>query len=77
MIKFQFKIRSRSRVIVENLTIAGKDQPDAERKLLQMYQGCEILNAIVLDDKNRVESAHMDNILALIAQQDQDAGPTG
>ncbi len=31
--------------MVDNLLIVGKDQSDAERKLRQVYQGCEILEA--------------------------------
>ncbi|MEI7614239.1 MAG: hypothetical protein WCK63_15165 [Betaproteobacteria bacterium] len=29
--------------MVDNLSFAGKDEPDAERKLRQIYMGCEIL----------------------------------
>ena len=75
MTKYQFKIRARGGMIVENLTIAGKDQPDAERKLMQMYQGCEVIDAITLGDQGRQETADMDKILALISRQDRDAGP--
>ena len=42
-LKYGFRIRTRSGAIVDNLSIFGKDQPDAERKLRQIYQGCEIL----------------------------------
>jgi hypothetical protein len=29
--------------VVDNLLIFGRDEPDAERKLRQIYLGCEIL----------------------------------
>ena len=41
--KYGFRIRTRSGAVVENLSIAGRDEPEAERKLRQIYQGCEIL----------------------------------
>lgn len=41
--KFGFRIRTRSGAIVDNLVIFGRDGAEAERKLRQMYLGCEIL----------------------------------
>lgn len=41
--KYGFRIRTRSGAIVDNLLIFGRDAPEAERKLRQMYIGCEIL----------------------------------
>jgi hypothetical protein len=41
--KYGFRIRTRSGAVVDNLLIFGRDEPDAERKLRQMYVGCEIL----------------------------------
>ena len=43
--KFSFRVRTRNGAVVENLLIAGQDEKDAERKLLQMYKGCEILES--------------------------------
>ena len=40
---YGFRIRTRNGAIVENLSIGGRDESDAQRKLLQMYRGCEIL----------------------------------
>ena len=39
--KYSFRIRSGS--VVENLLIYGKDEQDAERRLRQIYLGCEII----------------------------------
>jgi len=41
--KYGFRIRTRSGAVVDNLLIFGRDEPEAERKLRQMYLGCEIL----------------------------------
>ncbi len=43
--KYGFRIRTRNGSVVDNLLIFGKDEPDAERKLRQIYMGCEILDA--------------------------------
>ena len=43
--KYGFRIRTRSGAVVDNLSIFGKDEPDAERKLRQIYVGCEILES--------------------------------
>jgi hypothetical protein len=41
--KFGFRVRTRSGAVVDNLLILAKDPSDAERKLRQVYPGCEIL----------------------------------
>lgn len=41
--KYGFRIRTRSGAVVDNLLIFGRDETEAERKLRQMYMGCEIL----------------------------------
>jgi hypothetical protein len=46
--KYGFRIRTRSGAVVDNLLIFGKDVLDAERKLRQIYFGCEILEAKLL-----------------------------
>lgn len=41
--KYGFRIRTRDGLVVEHLMIHGRDAADAERKLLQMYRHCEVL----------------------------------
>ena len=41
--KYEFRIRTRSGAVVDNLLIFGQSEPDAERKLRQIYVGCEII----------------------------------
>lgn len=43
--RYGFRIRTRSGAVVDNLLIFGKDESDAERKLRQIYLGCEILES--------------------------------
>jgi hypothetical protein len=41
--KYGFRIRTRGGGVVDNLLIFGRDEAEAERKLRQIYFGCEIL----------------------------------
>jgi hypothetical protein len=54
IIKYGFRISTRSGLIVDNLLIHGKDEVDAERKLRQMYQHCKILECRVHRPGKRV-----------------------
>ena len=57
IVKYGFRIRTRGGLIVENLLIHGKDKVDAERKLRQMYQHCNILQCTVHNSGKRGELA--------------------
>ena len=57
MIKFGFRIRTRTGLIVDHLLIHGRDEVDAERKLRQMYQHCKILECTVHRPAKRVQVA--------------------
>ena len=47
MLKFTFSLKTRDGQPVEHIVIAAHDREDAERKLRQMYQYCEILQCTV------------------------------
>ena len=47
IVKYGFRIRTRTGLIVDKLLIHGRDEIDAERKLRQMYQHCKILECTV------------------------------
>jgi len=55
--KYGFRIRTRSGLIVDNLLIHGRDEVDAERKLRQMYQHCDILQCTVHQPAKSTELA--------------------
>ena len=57
IIKFGFRIRTRSGLIVDNLLIHARDEADAERKLRQMYQYCKILQCTEHRPGKRAELA--------------------
>jgi len=65
--KFGFRIRTRVGVVVDNLLIHGKDVSDAQRKLLQMYHGCEILECVCHSSRGRGVPASYEDVLALIS----------
>jgi hypothetical protein len=44
--KYAFRIRTRLGVVVENLMIHARDEIVAEKKLRQMYLGCEIVDCV-------------------------------
>jgi hypothetical protein len=46
--KYGFRIRTRHGLLVEHLSIHGRDEADAEKKLRQMYQHCEIIERQIL-----------------------------
>lgn len=46
--KYGFRIRTRHGLTVERLTIPGRDEAEAERKLRQIYQHCEVLERRVM-----------------------------
>jgi hypothetical protein len=73
MMKFGFKIRTRSGLVVDNLLIPGTDQADAERKLTQIYRHCEILESKTIQQQtSRDDSMDMDGIISLISRQDKE-----
>jgi hypothetical protein len=41
--KFGFRIRTRSGMIVDNLTVQARDRGEAERRISQIYHYCEVL----------------------------------
>ncbi len=47
--RFGFSIRTRSGVLMENLSIPGASVEEAERKLRQIYMGCSVLARFVPD----------------------------
>lgn len=76
MMKFGFKIRTRSGLVVDNLLIPGKDQADAERKLNQIYRNCEILETKAVQQASaREETMDIDGIISLISHQDREQTP--
>lgn len=71
MLKFDFSVNTRDGQKVESIQIYGKDLPDAERKLRQMYHHCEVINCKAIESGNKLsQSADIEELLSLIAKQD-------
>lgn len=41
--RYGFRIRTRLGLVVDPVVIPGRDEADAERKVRQIYRGCEII----------------------------------
>lgn len=70
MQKYDFSIRTRDGQPIESVVIAGRDQADAERKLMQMYRHCEVLNCVVheQEDTRPKQAISVEDIITLISK---------
>ncbi len=50
--KYAFRVRTRAGLTLDRLMIPGRDLEDAERKLRQIYRGCEILACVSQGDSD-------------------------
>jgi len=67
-LKYGFRIRTRHGLLVENLFIHGRDEADAERKLRQMYQHCQILECVILQSGQRADMLSFEDLISIIAK---------
>jgi hypothetical protein len=71
--KYGFRIRTRSGLVVEHLTIHGRDEADAQRKLMQMYHHCEVLECRPVlpgaaRSAPRAEPVSFEDVLSLVTK---------
>ena len=70
MPKFDFSVTTRDGQKVESVQIYGKDLPDAERKLRQMYLNCQVTQCRAINtEKELSQSADIEDVLSLIVRQ--------
>lgn len=69
MNKFGFNIRTRGGQKVDNIVIMARDFEEAERRLRQMYNRCEILNRRETSADGRRDAIDVDGLIGLIARQ--------
>ena len=67
-LKYGFRIRTRDGMVVDNLTIQGRDEEDAERKLRQMYRECEVLDRSCRQGAARMSAANFEEVVSLITR---------
>jgi len=69
MLKFDFSVKTRDGQKVESILIAGKDQPDAERKLRQMYRNCTVMRCEMRQSEEKIGQAlFVEDVLSLISK---------
>ncbi len=69
MLKFDFSVQTRDGQKIESILIAGRDQADAERKLIQMYRMCTILRCQTKNtDEKLWQATSVEDILTLISK---------
>jgi hypothetical protein len=66
--KYGFRIKTRLGLVVDNLMIHGLDELDAQRKLRQMYMGCEIIECVRHVGSTNALNASYENVLERIVQ---------
>ncbi len=69
MIKYGFRIKTRGGMIVENLLVAALDQSEAERKITQIYQRCEILECKEMQQAVKEDGMSFENVISLIGRE--------
>lgn len=68
MTKYAFRIRTKVGLVVDNLLIQGRDEGDAERKLRQMYHGCEIIECGPVSASGRAHLVSFEEVAGLITR---------
>lgn len=69
MIKYGFRIRTRSGTVVDNLVFAARDPAEAERTVMQIYHHCEILECVELQPALREEGFDLVSAINLIGRE--------
>lgn len=67
MVRFAFSLKTRSGQRVDNIMIMAGSQADAERRLRQMYQQCEILQCTAQAVPRRVDTLDVEEVIGLIS----------
>ena len=67
-VKYGFRIRTRTGMVVENLTIHGRDEADAERKLRQMYLHCQVLECRTVGGSRNADPVSFEDVVSLVTK---------
>lgn len=71
MTKYGFRIRTRGGMTVENLVVQARTREDAETRIRQIYQHCEILECNEIATGNRGDGVDLESMISLISKQDE------
>jgi hypothetical protein len=67
MVRYGFHIRTRSGQRVENISIMAASLDDAERRLRQMYDRCQIVECLTQTVSRRVDTLDLAHVIELIS----------
>jgi len=70
MVRYGFNIRTRSGQRVENISIMAPSLPDAERRLRQMYDRCQIVECLTQSIGRRVDALDLASVIEMIGAAD-------
>ena len=70
MVRYGFNIRTRSGQRVENISIMAPSLADAERRLRQMYERCQIVECMTQPIGRRVDGLDLAGVIELIGASD-------
>jgi len=69
MLKFDFSVRTRDGHKVDSVLIAGRDQPEAERKLRQMYYNCTVTRCEMRQSEEKFgQGVFVEDVMSLISK---------
>lgn len=71
MTKYGFRIKTRGGMTVENLVVQARTREDAEIRIRQIYQHCEILECNEIATGNRGDGVDLESMISLISKQDE------
>lgn len=71
MTKFGFKIKTRGGMVVENLEVQARTREEAESRIRQIYQHCEILECNEIAPGVRGDGVDLESMISLISKQDE------
>ncbi len=69
--KYGFRIRTRGGMTVDNLAVQAQTREDAEVRIRQIYQHCEILECSEIAASSRGEGVDLESMISLISRQDE------
>jgi hypothetical protein len=72
MTRFTFRVRTRNGLLVEAVNLQARDREEADRRLMQMYMGCTVLDCQTAMPDGREESASFESVISLIVREPTD-----
>lgn len=72
MTRFTFRVRTRNGLVVEAVNLQARDREDADRKLMQMYIGCTVLDCQSGVPDGREDAMSFESLISLISREPTD-----